>query len=153
MPEKAGKVLLIDDDELFAECIRNALESREYEVLVASDGSAGVETARREQPDVIIVDLLMGPPDGFAITDTLRSDPRTRRSAILVVSAIGRKLHKHVESIEVGARLDTDGYLDKPVDLDVLVERVEDMVRLARSRVSGQEDGEASGASAPEEGE
>ena len=153
MPQSAGKVLLIDDDELFAECIRSALESRDYEVLVAVDGSAGVEMARRAQPDVIIVDLVMGPPDGFAITDTLRSDPRTRGSAILVVSAIGRKLHKHVESLEVGARLDTDGYLDKPVDLDVLEERIEDMVRLARSRMPGKDAGEASEASAPEEGE
>jgi len=153
MPDTAGKVLLIDDDEVFAECIRNVLESRDYEVLVAADGIAGVETARRELPDVIIVDLLMAPPDGFAITDTLRSDPRTHGSAILVVSAIGRKLHKHVASIEVGARLDTDGYLEKPVDLYALVERVEDMVRLARSRMSGKDAGEAADASAPEEGE
>ena len=134
------KVLIIDDDEDFGHCARLALEREKYQVFVASSGVAGVEAARRERPEVIVVDLLMAPEDGFATCEELRALPETRRSAILVVSAIGKKLHKTFSSPEVGPRLDVDGFLEKPVSLDALAKTVAELVRLARSRAEGAED-------------
>jgi len=130
----AGKILVIDDDDAFLSCVARALEAQGHRVWTATDGRGGMEVAQRERPDVIVVDLLMAPPDGFAVTDELRNRPETQRAGILVVSAVGKKLHKHFASPEIGARLDVDGFLEKPVALDVLVRRVEEMLRLARSR-------------------
>lgn len=131
---KAGKVLVIDDDPDFVEYVRMALERAGYETLAAARGSTGLEIARRERPAVIIVDLLMGPQDGFTTCEQLRASPETQRSALLVVSAIEKKLHKTFASTDVGARLDVDGFLDKPVESEMLVKRVDEMLALARSR-------------------
>ena len=138
--KNTGKVLIIDDDLDFANCARLALERRGHAVLVANGGVEGVETAKRERPDVVIVDLLMVPDDGFTICEALRGLQETQRSAILIVSAIGRKLHKTFASPEVGARLDVDGFMDKPVQLDALARTVEEMLRLARSRAGETEE-------------
>lgn len=138
---EAAKVLVIDDDTDFVEYVRAVLEHEGHRVFVATEGPAGVEAARREQPTVILVDLVMAPKDGFTICDELRSFPETRGSAILVVSAIHAKLHKTFGSLDVGARLDADGFLEKPFDQESLVERVGAMVRLARSRTRNTEEG------------
>ena len=138
--EKPGKVLVIDDDPDFVEYIRMALQRAGHEALVATNGASGIQIAQREHPAVIIIDLLMGPQDGFTTCEQLRASPETQRSAILVVSAIGQKLHKTFASADVGARLDVDGFLDKPVDLDVLEETVGDMLALARSRARTTEE-------------
>ena len=134
MEKKRGRILLVDDDADFVECVRLALERERHEVFVAANGAAGLELAARERPDVIIADLLMAPEDGFATCEELRSRPETKHSAILVVSAIGRKMHKTFASVEVGTRLDVDGFLEKPVELKTLMAAVEEMLKLARSR-------------------
>ena len=135
MNEITGKLLVIDDDADFADTVRLILERRGHQVFVATTGDDGLACARREHPEVIIVDLLMAPVDGFEICEALRSREETRHAAILVVSAIGRKMHKTFASPEVGARLHADGFLDKPIEFDALAGTVGDMLRLARSRI------------------
>lgn len=138
--EQTPKVLLIDDDPDFAEYVRIALERTGHQALVEISGSSGLQTAQRERPAVIIVDLLMSPQDGFTTCEQLRASPATQQAAILVVSAIGKKLHKTFASADVGARLDVDGFLEKPVDMDVLVKTVDEMLGLARSRARTSEE-------------
>jgi len=116
-----------------------ALESVGHRVVTASNGASGVAAAKAERPEVIIVDLLMSPEDGFTACEALRSAPETKHSAILVISAIGPKLHKTFSSTDLGARLDVDGFLEKPVETRALIERVNDMLLLARSRCSRDE--------------
>jgi CheY-like chemotaxis protein len=132
--------MVIDDDVDFVEYVRAVLESAGHEVLTAMDGPSGLAMARLERPDVILVDLLMVPEDGFTTCDRLRQEPQTRRLAILVASAIGQKMHKTLASPEVGARLDADGFLEKPVEPEALARRVGEMVELARSRAHTSEE-------------
>lgn len=134
MPPESPKVLVIDDDEAFLDITRTVLEPAGYRVFSATSGAAGVAVAREQKPEVVVVDLLMAPPDGFAVCDQLRGCPDTRATAVLVVSGIGRKMHKHFASPDVGARLDADGYLEKPVDPQTLIKRVAEMAELARAR-------------------
>ena len=128
--------MVIDDDADFAEYVRLALEREGHRVLVAASGRAGLEVSARERPEVIIVDLLMAPGDGFTTCDELRRRPETKCSAVLVASAIGRKMRKSFASPEVGARLDADGFLDKPVTVETLVRAVNEMLELAQSRTA-----------------
>jgi len=82
----------------------------------------------------------MAPGDGFAACEELRARPETRRSAILVCTAIGQKMHKGFASLDVGARLDVDGFLDKPVEPEYLVGTVREMLALARRRTRSKEE-------------
>lgn len=134
MQQNLGKVLIIDDDPDFVNYVRMVLEKRGHEVIGITQCPEGIEAARTQRPAVILVDLLMAPEDGFAVCDELRSSPETRQSAILVVSAIGQKMHKTFASPDVGGRLDVDGFLEKPIEPDVLVRTVDEMFALARSR-------------------
>jgi len=135
--ERPGKILVIDDDSDFREYARQVLEQEGHEVLLAADGAMGLELARSQQPEVVIVDLLMVPDDGFATCEHLRAWPETRHVAILVVSAIERKMHKQFASADVGARLDANGYLTKPVPPRELTQGVARLLQFARARRSG----------------
>ena len=139
---KPGKVLVIDDDPDFLQVTQLALERDGHEVVAAADGAEGLHKAETERPEVVILDLLMAPQDGFAICESLRKTEEARRPAILVISAIGEKLHKSFSSLDVGTRLDVDGYLDKPVDLHVLVRTVNELLQVARARAAESGDGE-----------
>ena len=139
---KPGKVLVIDDDPDFLQVTQLALERGGHEVLVAGNGAEGLQTAETEQPEVVILDLLMVPQDGFAISESLRAARQTPRPAILVISAIGEKLHKSFSSLDVGTRLDVDRYLDKPVDPHVLARTVNELLQVARQRAAESAGGE-----------
>ena len=140
MSEPSGRILVIDDDPEFSESVRAVLECKGHRVFTAKDGAKGLRLAARERPEVVIVDLLMVPEDGFAVCDQLRRQTETREAAIMVASAIGRKLHKDFGSLDVGTRLDADAYLTKPVDPDVLAGRVDELLQLARSRAQVREE-------------
>ena len=140
MGNARDNILVIDDDSDFVEYVKTTLEHDGHTVASASSGREGVQAARRCRPAVVILDLLMAPEDGFATCEELRSYPETRRSAILVVSAIGRKMHKRFASPDVGARLDVDGFLEKPVEPETLSKTVSDMLTLARARAPATEE-------------
>jgi len=131
---ESKKVLVIDDDSDFADYVRTILGGEGYDVLIAADGVAGMETARQERPSVILVDLLMAPEDGFTVCERLRACPETRGAAVGIVSAIQQKLHKTYASPDVGARLDVDAFLDKPFDPGTLVRTVDKLQQLAERR-------------------
>jgi len=132
--KRSDSILVIDDDPDFVKYVKTTLEHEGYTVLSASSGQEGIEAAIRCRPAVVVLDLLMTPEDGFATCEELRSNPETRRAAIVVISAIGQKMHKKFGSLDVGARLDVDGFFEKPVEPEVLTRTVSDMLALAHSR-------------------
>ena len=83
----AARVLAIDDDAMAVELLRAALETDGLHVSTASGGRAGLELARAEQPDLIILDLLMPDMDGFAVLDQLRGDPATSSIPVIVLTS------------------------------------------------------------------
>ena len=119
-----------------------ALARDGHQVFTAGNGAEGLQLAETAQPAVIILDLLMAPQDGFAICELLRQADATQRPAILVISAIGEKLHKSFASLDVGTRLDVDRYLDKPVAPQVLVRTVNELLQVARQRAAERARGE-----------
>jgi len=132
--KRSDSILVIDDDPDFVKYVKTTLEHEGYTVLSASSGQEGIEAAIRCRPAVVVLDLLMTPEDGFTTCEELRSNPETRRAAIVVISAIGQKMHKKFGSLDVGARLDVDGFFEKPVEPEVLTRTVSDMLALAHSR-------------------
>jgi len=73
--ERRPKILLVDDDTDFVEATKTVLESGPYEVIVAYEGEEGLQKAREENPDLILLDIIMPVKDGFTAAEQLKKDP------------------------------------------------------------------------------
>lgn len=118
-PWAGRKVLLVDDLEMFHEYI-GLLMKKASGFISAFNGQEGVETARRERPDLILMDLRMPILDGFESIKQLKSDPETKEIPIVAVTAQAMEQDR-AHSLKLGA----NGFVTKPVDLDLLRQEIE----------------------------
>lgn len=102
------KVLIVDDEEPIRQLVSNIL-AKDYTVLVAIDGEEAVNMARRQKPDLILMDMLMPKVDGFTACYTINQDPATRDIPVVMLTGIDYELNKKL-SREIGAQ----GYITKP---------------------------------------
>ncbi len=117
--------LLIVDEELDAlTALRVALESEGYNVIVALDGFEGLEKVKTENPDAILLDIMMPGMDGFEVCKRLKSDSSTRHIPVIMLTAKGETDDK-VEGLELGA----DDYVTKPFNLKELKARIRTVLR------------------------
>ena len=122
----AGSILVIDDEADARDLLKRTFEKDGYRVTVAADGESGIEIARRTQPAVITLDVMMPRMDGWAVLRKLKADPDLRDIPVIMVSIIKDKA--------MGYTLGAAEYLSKPVDRELLL-------RLAhRYSKPGQED-------------
>ncbi len=118
--EKAKKrVLLVDDDREIVESMRIALESSGYEVLVARDGNQGLVIVERDDPDLVILDMMMPKRSGFLVLEKVR---RTRPVPLRVIMITANEGSRHKAYAEM---LGVDDYIRKPFAMDRLLESVD----------------------------
>ena len=113
------RVLLVDDDAEIIEAIRYALETKGYQILVARDGNQGLAMAEREDPDLVILDMMMPKRSGFLVLEKLR---RTRPVPMRVIMITANEGSRHKAYAEM---LGVDDYIRKPFAMDRLLESVE----------------------------
>ncbi|MCP4899028.1 MAG: response regulator [bacterium] len=118
-----GTVLAVDDDPNALEAIASALGSLDYDVWRTVDAQVVLETAKRRQPDVILLDLVMPGLDGFEVCRRLKADPDTRLIPVVILTGQGGR-DARIAGLDVGA---TD-FLRKPCDLMELEVRVRNLV-------------------------
>ena len=112
------RILIVDDDPEIIEAVSYALESSGYEVLIARDGTEGLKAAERDNPDLVILDMMMPKRSGFLVLEKLRvSRPVPVR--VIMITANEGKLHK-----EYAEDLGVDDYIRKPFGMDRLLESV-----------------------------
>jgi CheY-like chemotaxis protein len=87
LPGSERTLLAIDDDPLAVELVKAVFETEGWTVLTATDGEEGITIARSRRPSVVVLDLLMPGVDGFAVLEALRSDPTTRATPVVVLTA------------------------------------------------------------------
>jgi DNA-binding response OmpR family regulator len=116
---QAKRVLLVDDDYEIVEAMRIALEARGYRTLVARDGNQGLAMAEREDPDLVILDMMMPKRSGFLVLERLR---RTRRVPVRVIMITANEGSRHKAYAEM---LGVDDYIRKPFPMDRLLESVD----------------------------
>jgi DNA-binding response OmpR family regulator len=119
-----GTVLVIDDEKDLTELVRYNLDREGFDVITAADGRSGLSTAVRQQPDVVILDLMMPGMDGLEVCRQLRSDGRTSRIPIIMLTARVTETDRIV-GLEMGA----DDYVTKPFSPRELVARVKALMR------------------------
>jgi two-component system alkaline phosphatase synthesis response regulator PhoP len=119
------KVLLIDDDRDFVTATRTVLESKPYEVIVAYNGEDGLRKAREENPDIIILDVIMPGKDGFMVAEQFKKDPGLRKIPVLMLTSFSEKGSGSSIAFSGGLSLEAEDYIDKPVSPQELLGRVE----------------------------
>jgi len=109
-------VLIVDDEEDFADMIQMRLEANNYRVVVANDGQAGIEKARAEMPDAILLDVMMPGIDGFKTLHELKLDGELRDIPVIMLTAKGES--KSILRAQQSGAVD---YLIKPVDSEKML--------------------------------
>jgi len=122
----ARKILVVDDEPVLVETIAYNLEQAGYQVLTAADGGSALEAARRETPDLVILDLMLPEMDGLEVCRQLRREHTTATIPIMMLTAKGDEIDK-VVGLEVGA----DDYVTKPFGRRELLARVRALLRRA----------------------
>jgi two-component system cell cycle response regulator DivK len=114
------RILYVEDNEDNVYMLRRRLERKGIEVIVANDGAEGIETAQREHPDLILMDLSLPVMDGWEATRRLKEVPVTRAIPIIALSA-----HAMAGDRERALAAGCDDYDTKPVDLKSLLAKIE----------------------------
>lgn len=131
------RILCVDDDLDVIESYQVILKEAGYEVAVAFDGAAGLEEARRQKPDLIILDVMMkDTTEGFHIAYEVRRDATLRDVPILMLTAISSELHMTFGAEEAGAFLPVDAFLDKPVRPDTFLATVSRLLSLPKEQIN-----------------
>jgi DNA-binding response OmpR family regulator len=113
------KILVVDDEVDLVETIRFPLESEGFTVLVSYNGEDALNQARTENPDLILLDIMLPKLDGYKVCRLLKFDERYRNIPIIMLTARVQEKDKTI-GMETGA----DEYITKPFDMDELLEKV-----------------------------
>ena len=118
----AKKILVVDDDAEIIESVRYALETNDYEVVVARDGNQALALAERESPDLMVLDMMMPHRSGFLVLEQLRRQSELPIPVIMITGNEGNRHQAYAELLGVSA------YLHKPFAMDQLLAEVKSLL-------------------------
>jgi len=121
------KVLLVEDNEMNRDMLSRRLIRRGFEVAFAVNGKEGVDLARSEKPDIILMDMSLPVMDGWEATRCVKSDDATR-----AIPVIGLTAHAMSGDREKAIEAGCDDYDTKPVEIDRLVEKIQRLLGAAK---------------------
>lgn len=125
---KAKTLLIVEDNLEFRELLRIILAKAGYRVLTAPNGLVGFEMARRERPDMVLLDLQMPQMDGYQTCRAIRAEPGIERTPIILISVLANP-----KDVIEGLKLGADDYINKPFDTQEVLARVGALFRQAGS--------------------
>jgi DNA-binding response OmpR family regulator len=121
---KPASILVVDDDPEIVTMLNTRLTKRGYKIATAGDGNRAIELAKRERPDVVLLDVMMPGKSGWEVARALKQDPVTQNVKIIMVSAIGEKTNEITAPI-YGA----DAHVDKPFEFEKLEKVIADLLQ------------------------
>ena len=121
-----ARVLVVDDDDIVSDVVGYKLSSMGHDVYIASDGEAGLDAARSEQFDLVLLDLLMPRMSGLEVCRALRAEG----SDIPIIMLTGKVLE---DDVEAGFSAGADDYITKPISLKELASRVRAQLQRVRT--------------------
>ena len=119
-----AKILVVDDDLAINELIKVNLELSGYSVISALDGNKGYALAKQEQPDLIVLDVMMPEVDGYTVAKRIRENESTKDVPIIMLTALGM-LQNKAQGFDIGV----DDYLVKPFEMDELLMRIKALLK------------------------
>lgn len=124
MPDIKKRILIVEDDEALAGAICLRLEANAFEVLLAEDGQEGLEKARTEKPDLIILDIMLPRLDGFTVCRMLKFDEAYKEIPIIMLSARVQKI-----DIQRGTEVGANAYITKPFKSEELLAKIKELLK------------------------
>ena len=124
METKGKKILIADDEPDILEIVRYNLAREGFQVVTSKDGDDALTKAKAENPDLIILDIMMPKKNGIQVCEILRSQPAFKETLIIFLTALNDE-NSHIQGLEMGA----DDYVSKPISPKVLVSRVNALFR------------------------
>ena len=119
-----NKILVIDDDDSINQLVQINLELAGYKVICANDGISGFAKAKQENPDLIILDVMMPDVDGYTVAKRIRENDEIKETPIIMLTALGM-LDNKVKGFDIGV----DDYLVKPFEIEELKVRVRALLK------------------------
>jgi len=123
--ERRAKILLIDDDPDFIETTKVVLESKPYRIITALSGDEGLNKAREEKPDLVLLDIIMPGVDGFQVCQQLKKDTQLAQIPVIMITSFSEKHMGTSLGVSQGLTLEAEDFIDKPVAPAELLIRVE----------------------------
>ena len=120
MSQKA-KILIVDDEPFNVDVLQQELEDLNYLIITAFNGQEALDKIKSQQPDLILLDLMMPVLDGFAVLSEIKADNILRDIPVIIVSAANDS-----KSVVKGIKQGADDYITKPVDADHLVKKMKE---------------------------
>ena len=115
-----ARILLVEDNEMNRDMLSRRLVRRKFEVILAEDGQQGIEMARSERPDLILMDMSLPITDGWEATRVLKADAETKHIPVIALTAHAMRGDRQ-KALDAGC----DEYDTKPVDLKRLLSKME----------------------------
>lgn len=128
------KVLLVDDDQEFVEAIKTALVNSGFNVETEIDGEAGLKKARKNKPDIVILDIMMPKKDGYSVCYELKNNEDTSSIPVLMLTSLGDESHGKDGVVSLAKGHKAEGVLEKPIEVDALVDKVKELLKAAKSK-------------------
>ena len=120
---EAKKILVVEDDLVTQRVLSARLEINGYEVITAQDGEEGLKKARKESPDLVMLDLMMPKMTGYEVCRMLKFDDKYKNTPIIVLSALDQQDERE-KAIKAGA----DAVFIKPFDLELLLVKIREFI-------------------------
>lgn len=118
------RILVVDDEAELVKAVQIRLQEADYEVLVAGDGREGFDVARREKPDLIILDLMLPGMDGYEVCGLLKADTRYSKIPIIMFTAKAQE-----EDMRLGKEVGADVYITKPFEHQVILDKIKELLK------------------------
>lgn len=120
------RILVVDDESHIVKVLEMRLKAAGYEVLTARDGQEGLELAKKEKPDLLILDLMLPRMNGYLVCSLLKKDARYSHVPIILFTAKARE-----EDMSLGEEAGADAYVNKPYDPQVLLDKIRELIAAA----------------------
>ena len=130
-----NKILIIEDDKDIRDLISFNLSKNGYKTILSRDGEKGIEKAKNEKPDLVLLDLMLPGIDGLDVCKILKTDSSLNKLSIIMLTALGQE-EDIIKGLEVGA----DDYITKPFSFKILFARIKSVLRRKKTKESSNKD-------------
>ena len=119
----AKRILIVDDEVQLVEMVKMRLEAAGYEIISAYDGQEGFDKAKKDRPDLIILDLMLPKMDGYKVCGLLKNDARYSKIPIIMFTARVQE-----EDVRLGKDLGAEEYMTKPFEPKILLSKIKELL-------------------------
>jgi len=122
---KQVRILIADDDPDVREFLKLILQETSYDLIFAANGEEVMEKIGQQIPDLLVLDLLMPKKDGFEVIKELKKEPEYSKIPILILTSVKKEASERRYELETGLSLDVDDYVEKPINPQDFIHRIE----------------------------